>query len=432
MKTIDRVHMVTLGCSKNLVDTETLMGHLKKAGFKIRHNVRLDQGEIVVINTCGFIGDAKEESVNTILEYAEAKKEGRVSKLIVMGCLTERYRDELLVEIPEIDQIYGKFDWNQVVNYLSGETYDFAQKGERMLTTPAHYAYVKVAEGCNRTCSYCAIPVITGKYKSQTIEAIVEEVESLCEQGVIEIQLIAQDLTYYGLDNYGELRLPELVRRLAAIEKLQWIRLHYAYPNRFPYELLEVMRTEPKVCRYLDLALQHSSDSMLKLMRRQITQAETRELLERIREEVPGIHLRTTMLVGHPGETEADFEDLLAFVQAMKFERLGVFAYSEEENTYAAEHYSDDIPEETKYERCNRLMEIQQEIARMHNESKVGLTLPVIIDRKEEEYYVGRTEYDSPEVDPEVLIPLDSSVEIGKIYPVLITQAEDFDLYGEV
>ncbi len=431
MKIIDRINMVTLGCSKNLVDTEVLMGRLKQSGFKIRHNTSLSEGEIVIINTCGFIGDAKEESVNTILEYAQAKNDGAVSRLIVMGCLSERYREELLKEIPEIDHIYGKFDWTQLIEDLGGDVQVTDTRLERDITTPGHYAYVKIAEGCDRTCSYCAIPVITGKYQSRTIEDIVQEVEWLTEQGVVEVQLIAQDLTYYGLDIYGKMRLADLVKALVGIEKLQWIRLHYAYPTHFPMDLLPVMREEAKVCAYLDLALQHISDSMLKKMRRNITKDQTITLLQQIREQVPNIHLRTTMLVGHPGETDEDFNELVDFVKAMRFERLGVFAYSEEEGTYAHEHYGDDIPETLKQERCNQLMDIQQEIARTHNQTKVGKILSVIIDRKEEDFYVGRSEFDSPEVDPEVLIPLQYELNIGKIYPIEITAAEDFDLYGK-
>lgn len=426
------IDIITLGCSKNLVDSEMLMKQLSANGYEVRHDPEKSEGSIVVINTCGFIGDAKEESINMILEFAEAKEEGRLDKLFVMGCLSERYLKDLQMEIPQVDKYYGKFNWQELINDL-GKSYFDEYKDRRILTTPSHYAYLKIGEGCNRHCAYCAIPIITGKYKSRPIEDILAEVEYLVSMGVKEFQVIAQDLTYYGTDLYKKPALPELVERMAKISGVEWIRLHYAYPTHFPYDLLRVMRENSNVCKYLDIALQHISNSVLKNMRRNITSEETYELLETMRREVPGIHLRTTLMVGFPGETEQDFEELKDFVRKARFERMGAFAYSEEDGTYAADHYEDNIPEEVKQARLDELMELQQEISAEVSESKIGQTLKVIIDRIEGEYYIGRTEFDSPEVDPEVLIPCEGNeLEAGEFYNVRITGADDFDLYGEI
>lgn len=426
------IDIITLGCSKNLVDSEMLMKQLSANGYEVRHDPEKSEGSIVVINTCGFIGDAKEESINMILEFAEAKEEGRLDKLFVMGCLSERYLKDLQMEIPQVDKYYGKFNWQELINDL-GKSYFDEYKDRRILTTPSHYAYLKIGEGCNRHCAYCAIPIITGKYKSRPIEDILAEVEYLVSMGVKEFQVIAQDLTYYGTDLYKKPALPELVERMAKISGVEWIRLHYAYPTHFPYDLLRVMRENSNVCKYLDIALQHISNSVLKNMRRNITSEETYELLETMRREVPGIHLRTTLMVGFPGETEQDFEELKDFVRKARFERMGAFAYSEEDGTYAADHYEDNIPEEVKQARLDELMELQQEISAEVSESKIGQTLKVIIDRIEGEYYIGRTEFDSPEVDPEVLIPCEGNeLETGEFYNVRITGADDFDLYGEI
>lgn len=426
------IDIITLGCSKNLVDSEVLMKQLSANGYEVRHDPEKSEGSIVVINTCGFIGDAKEESINMILEFAEAKEEGRLDKLFVMGCLSERYLKDLQMEIPQVDKYYGKFNWQELINDL-GKSYFDEYKDRRILTTPSHYAYLKIGEGCNRHCAYCAIPIITGKYKSRPIEDILAEVEYLVSMGVKEFQVIAQDLTYYGTDLYMKPALPELVERMAKVNGVEWIRLHYAYPTHFPYDLLRVMRENSNVCKYLDIALQHISNSVLKNMRRNITSEETYELLETMRREVPGIHLRTTLMVGFPGETEQDFEELKDFVRKARFERMGAFAYSEEDGTYAADHYEDNIPEEVKQARLDELMELQQEISAEVSESKIGQTLKVIIDRIEGEYYIGRTEFDSPEVDPEVLIPCEGNeLEAGVFYNVRITGADDFDLYGEI
>lgn len=426
------IDIITLGCSKNLVDSEMLMKQLSANGYEVRHDPEKPEGSIAVINTCGFIGDAKEESINMILEFAEAKEEGRLDKLFVMGCLSERYLKELQVEIPQVDKYYGKFNWQELINDLGNAYYD-EYKDKRILTTPNHYAYLKIGEGCNRHCAYCAIPIITGKYKSRPVEEILAEVEYLVSIGVREFQVIAQDLTYYGTDLYKKPALPELVEKMAKIKGVDWIRLHYAYPTHFPYDLLRVMRENDNVCKYLDIALQHISNNVLKNMRRNITSEETYDLLERIRKEVPGIHLRTTLMVGFPGETDNDFEELKEFVRKARFERMGAFAYSEEDGTYAAEHYEDDIPEDVKQSRLDELMEIQQGISADITESKIGKTFKVIIDRTEGEYYIGRTEFDSPEVDPEVLILIgDRKLEIGEFYNVIITGADDFDLYGEI
>lgn len=427
MMTVD---LITMGCSKNLVDTEHLMRQLQAAGYRVRHDAERPDGEIVVVNTCGFIGDAKEESIETILHFAERRKRGKVKQLFVMGCLSERYLKELSIEIPEVDKFYGKFNYTELVGDL-GKVYRPDLQLERVLTTPRHYAYVKISEGCNRTCSYCAIPIITGRHKSRPMEDILDETRWLAGQGVKEFQIIAQDLSYYGLDLYKQMKLPELVSRLSDIPGVEWIRLHYAYPAGFPFDLLPVMRERDNVCKYLDIALQHISDNMLAKMRRHITSAQTYDLLERIRAEVPGIHLRTTLLLGHPGETEADVEELKQFVREIRFERLGAFAYSDEDGTYANLHYKDDIPYETKQQRVDEIMSIQETIAGEVNEAKVGQTMRVIIDREEDEYFVGRTEFDSPEVDGEVLIGKEKPLQPGGFYPVRITGAETFDLYGE-
>jgi ribosomal protein S12 methylthiotransferase rimO len=407
------------------------MRQFEAAGYEVRHDAEKVTGEIVVINTCGFIGDAKEESINMILNFVAAKAKKKIKKLYVMGCLSERFMTELAGEIPEVDKFYGKFDWNKLLDDL-GKEYVPDLRLERILTTPSHYAYIKIAEGCNRMCSYCAIPIITGHYQSRPMEDIIEEIEMLVRKGVKEFQIIAQDLTYYGMDIYKKFCIAELVDRIASVPGVEWVRLHYAYPARFPYDLLPVMRKHANVCKYLDIALQHISDNMLRMMHRHVTKEETYELLSRIRKEVPGIHIRTTLMVGHPGEGESDFEELKEFVRKARFERMGAFAYSEEEGTFSAEHYSDDIPEEVKQRRLDELMAIQEEIAAEINVSKVGQEMKVIIDREEEEYYIGRTEFDSPEVDPEVLIGKEKPLIIGDFYNVRITDAQTFDLFGEV
>jgi len=424
------VDIVTLGCSKNLVDSEQLMRQFDALGYNVRHDAENPDGEIVIVNTCGFIGDAKEESINTILQFADLRKQNKIGKLFVMGCLSERYLKELSMEIPEVDKFYGKFNYVEILKEI-GQEYRADLRLERTLTTPNHYAYIKISEGCNRTCSYCAIPIITGKHRSRSMEDIENEVKGLVGKGVKEFQLIAQDLSYYGQDRYKTLKLAELTERLSDIPGVEWLRLHYAYPAHFPYDLLKVMRERENVCNYLDIALQHVSDNMLKQMRRNFTKAQTYELVERLRTEVPGIHLRTTLLLGHPGETEKDVEELKEFVRKARFERLGAFAFSNEEGTYAYKTYQDDIEDEVKHQRVNEIMSIQQEISAEINQKKVGKTMKVMIDRVEDEYFVGRTEFDSPEVDPEVLIPLATKgVEVGEFYQARIVDATDFDLYG--
>ena len=413
----NKIDVVTLGCSKNLVDSELLMRQLVANGYTVAHDPEEARGDIAVINTCGFIGDAKEESINMILSFAEAKKRNKLKKLIVMGCLSERYRKELAEEIPEVDQFYGKFDWKNLIADL-GKSYYKELEYDRSLSTPPHYAYLKISEGCDRTCSYCSIPLITGKYKSRSMEDITREVRQLVSKGVKEFQFIAQDLTYYGLDRYKSMKLPQLVEQVSDIPGVEWIRLHYAYPAHFPTDLMRVMRERDNVCNYLDIALQHISDHMLKTMRRNISKQQTIDLIQQFREEVPGIHLRTTLMVGHPGETETDFEELLAFVKETRFERLGAFPYSHEEDTYNDKHYTDDVPAIVKQERMERLMEAQEEIALQLNEAKVGQTLRVIIDREDPDYYVGRTEFDSPEVDGEVLISKERPLTVGNFYEV--------------
>jgi ribosomal protein S12 methylthiotransferase len=426
-----RVDVITLGCSKNLVDSEFLIRQFEAAGFCVEHDSSAPEGEIVVINTCGFIGDAKEESIDTILDFVKAKKKGRINKLYVMGCLSERYFNQLGRELPEVDKFYGKFNWKELISDI-GSTYRPDLVNERSLTTPKHYAYLKISEGCNRTCSYCAIPIITGKHKSKPIEELIKEACFLASLGVKELQVIAQDLSYYGADLYKKQMLAPLVEQLSQIDGIEWIRLHYAYPAGFPMEILNVIAKNPKVCSYVDIALQHISDNMLKLMRRNVTKAGTIRLIQKIRKEVPGIHIRTTVITGHPGETKTDFEELVDFVCATRFERLGVFPYSHEEDTYAWKNYCDNVSPEVKQERANRIMEIQQKISRELNEQKIGQTLKVIVDRKEENYFVGRSEFDSPEVDPEVLITGPEELGIGDFCEVKITDAEDYDLYGEV
>ena len=400
-------------------------------GYTVEHDPHKINGEIVVVNTCGFIGDAQEESINMILELGEQKQKARIGKLFVMGCLSERFLKDLEKELPEVDRFYGKFNWKELISDL-GKSYHQELATERVLTTPRHYAYVKIGEGCNRTCSYCSIPIITGAYQSRPMEEIVDEVRGLVAQGVKEFQMIAQDLTFYGLDRYKRMALPELVERVSDIPGVEWIRLHYGYPSHFPYDLLPVMRERDNVCKYMDIALQHISDPMLKMMRRNITKAETYELLERMRREVPGIHLRTTLMVGHPGETEQDFEELIRFVKDIRFERMGAFAYSHEEGTYAYQHYKDEIPQEVKQDRLDYLMRVQEGISADVNASKVGQTFRVIVDREEEDFYVGRTQYDSPEVDPEILISKDTPLSPGSFYQVKVIDAQAFDLYGKV
>lgn len=426
------IDIITLGCSKNLVDSEHLMRQLEEAGYHVTHDAERPQGEIAVINTCGFIGDAKEESINMILEFAQAKEEGLLKKLYVMGCLSERYLKELAIEIPQVDKFYGKFNWKELLHDL-GKNYQEELHNERVLTTPAHYAYLKISEGCDRKCSYCAIPIITGRHVSRPMEEILQEVRYLVDRGVKEFQIIAQELTYYGVDLYHKQMLPELVERIADIPGVEWIRLHYAYPAHFPTDLFRVMRERPNVCKYMDIALQHISDNMLQKMRRHVTKEQTYQLIEDFRKEVPGIHLRTTLMVGHPGETEADFEELKEFVRKVRFDRMGAFAYSEEEGTFAANNYEDNISQEVKQARLDELMAIQQEISSELSAAKIGRQMKVIIDRVEGDYYIGRTEFDSPEVDPEVLIERnEEQLIIGNFYQVEIVNSDDFDLYGHI
>ena len=443
------IDIITLGCSKNLVDAERLMRQLELEGYRCVHDSATPKGEIAIINTCGFIGDAKEESIEVILQFAERKTKGKLHKLYVMGCLSQRYRDELPIEIPEVDKWFGKFDYLGIVEEV-GRLGDKAigrlgADYERSLTTPKHYAYLKIAEGCNRYCSYCAIPLITGKFTSRKIEEILEEVKWLVSKGVKELNVIAQDLSSYGLDLYGEHRLAELLDKIAQIEGVEWIRIHYTYPTDFPYDILPVMAKHSNICKYMDIALQHCSDNMLQLMRRHITCEEQNALIERIRKEVPGICIRTTLLVGHPGETETDFNELCEWVKKIRFDRMGAFAYSEEEGTYAARHYKDDIPQAEKERRVETLMAIQQNISAEILSEMVGTQQRIVIDREEEEYYIGRTQYDSPEVDCEVLIKKEGDeamrqkgdeangkLKIGEFYTVNIIKSEDFDLYASL
>lgn len=425
------IDIITLGCSKNLVDSERLMRQLELSGYKVTHDSDDPRGEIAVVNTCGFIGDAKEESINMILELGERKRKGLLKKLYVMGCLSERYLADLESELPEVDHFYGKFNWTELLAEL-GKQYHPECADERHLTTPSHYAYLKISEGCDRRCSYCAIPIITGRHRSRPMEDILQEVRSLVEQGVKEFQIIAQELTYYGVDLYHERRIAQLVEAIAEVPGVEWVRLHYAYPTDFPMELLRVMREHNNICRYLDIALQHCADNVLSAMHRHVNSQQTYELIEKLRAEVPGIHIRTTLMVGHPGETEEDFKQLIDFVKWARFERMGAFAYSEEEGTYSALHYQDDIPQEVKEARLSKLMRVQQAISADVQESKVGQTMRVIIDRQEGDYFVGRTEFDSPEVDPEVLIHADEGLALptGSFQWVRIDSADDFDLYG--
>lgn len=428
----NQIDIVTMGCSKNLVDSETLMKLFEDNGYHCVHDPKRPQGEIAVINTCGFIEDAKQESIDTILEFIQAKEEGRLRKLYVMGCLSQRYQKELEAEMPEVDKFYGKFNYKELLKEL-GKAEVPACSGTRHLTTPHHYAYIKISEGCNRRCAYCAIPIITGKHVSRPMDEILDEVRQLVADGVKEFQIIAQELTYYGMDLDGKHHITELISRMADIPGVKWIRLHYAYPNQFPLDLLDVMREKPNVCKYLDIALQHISDNMLNRMHRHVSKQETIDLLKTIRERVPGIHIRTTLMVGFPGETQEDFHELLEFVRTQCFERMGAFAYSEEEGTYSANNYEDDVPAEVKQRRLDELMILQQEISAEVEAEKVGKVLKVIIDRKEGDYYIGRTEFCSPEVDPEVLIKAgEKRLRVGCFYNVKITQSEEFDLYGEV
>lgn len=431
MKDKPTIDFITLGCSKNLVDSEKLMGLFEAHGYHITHDSDNPQGEIVVINTCGFIEDAKQESIDTILEFAQEKTEGRLKKLYVMGCLSERYLADLEAEIPEVDGWYGKFNYKKILETL--ETLDHHENIDstpRHLTTPRHYAYIKISEGCDRHCAYCAIPIITGRHQSRPLEEILDEVRCLVSQGTKEFQIIAQELTYYGVDIDGKQHIAELIEKMADIEGVEWIRLHYAYPAHFPWDLLRVIKEKKNVCNYLDIALQHISDHMLSRMQRHVTKQETYELIRKMREEVPGIHIRTTLMVGFPGETEEDFQELLEFTRWARFERMGAFAYSEEDGTYSAEHYRDDVPAEVKQTRLDRLMRLQQQISAELEASKIGQVIRVIIDRTEGEWYVGRSEFCSPEVDPEVLIPISEQLTIGEFYDVKVTDAEEFDLYA--
>lgn len=434
------IDFVTMGCSKNLVDTEKLIRKFANAGYHCEHDAKRPQGDIAVINTCGFIESAKEESINTILEFVERKRMGKLRHLYVMGCLSQRYREDLKKEIPEVDKYYGKFDYNQLLDDLGPADNQqplsssiAEQRSSRVLTTPHHYAYIKIAEGCDRHCAYCAIPLITGPHRSRRMEDILNEVRELVSEGVKEFQVIEQELTYYGVDIYGKTRIAELISQMADIPGVRWIRLHYAYPNQFPLELLDVIREKANVCKYLDIALQHISDHMLKRMHRHVTKEDTLKLLRTIRERVPGITIRTTLMVGFPGETDEDFNELMDFVREQKFERMGAFAYSEEEGTYSAIHYQDDVPEDVKQDRLDRLMALQEEISAGIEAAKVGRVMKVIIDRKEGEYYVGRTEFCSPEVDPEVLIPVGGKrLRTGCFYDVRITDSDEYDLFGTV
>lgn len=429
----NKIDIISLGCSKNLVDSEHLMRQFAANGYAMEHNPSRVNGEIVVVNTCGFIQDAQQESIDMILQLVDAKREGKIKKLFVMGCLAERFLAELQnePEFADVDKFYGKFNWKEMLTDL-GKTYHEQLESERVLTTPRHYAYLKISEGCNRFCAFCAIPLITGRHKSVPMEDLLNEVEKLVKEGVKEFNVIAQDLSSYGIDLYGEMKLPELVDRMAQIPGVEWIRLHYAYPTQFPYELLPVMAKHKNVCKYLDIALQHISDGVLNNMRRHISRQETITLLERIRREVPGIHIRTTLMVGFPGEGEAEFEELKQFVREAKFDRMGAFAYSEEEGTYAQQHYDDIIPQEVKEARVDEIMAIQEQIALDLNEKKIGTVQRVVIDSEDSDYYVGRTQYDSPEVDPEVLIKKDKPLTIGEFYDVAITDALPYELIGEV
>jgi ribosomal protein S12 methylthiotransferase len=427
------IDFITLGCSKNLVDSEKLMGLFEARGYQVTHDSEHPEGDIAVVNTCGFIEDAKQESIDTILEFAQAKTEGKLKALYVMGCLSERYLADLEEEIPEVDGWYGKFNYRELLDQLEkkeGLDNQDEPGNLRKLTTPGHYVYLKISEGCDRHCAYCAIPIITGRHQSRPMDEILDEVRSLVSKGVKEFQVIAQELTYYGVDIDGKQHIAELIERMAEIEGVAWIRLHYAYPAHFPWDLLRVMREKQNVCNYLDIALQHISDRILSRMQRHVTKAETYDLITKMRKEVPGIHLRTTLMVGFPGETDEDFQELMEFTKWARFERMGAFAYSEEDGTYSAEHYEDDVPAEVKQQRLDRLMRLQQHISAEIEAAKIGQVLKVIIDRKEGDWYVGRSEFCSPEVDPEVLIPASELLTIGGFYDVKVTDAEEFDLYA--
>lgn len=425
-----RVNVVTMGCSKNLVDSEVLLNQLERGKYEVMHDSNETGFDAVFINTCGFIHDAKQESIDMILDYAEAKKRGEISKLFVMGCLSERYQRDLETEIPEVDKYFGKFDMKAMVDELK-VTYQPEYIYERKITTPSHFAYLKISEGCNRSCSFCAIPKMTGRHKSRTIESLVKEARYLAKKGVKELLIIAQDLSYYGIDIYGKNRLADLITEVSKVDGIEWIRLHYLYPTKFPMDILPVMRENPKVCKYLDMPLQHISNSVLKNMLRHVTREETEALIQKIKEEVPGVIIRTTMLVGFPGETEADFEELKDFVQTMKFERLGVFPYSEEDGTYAAQKFADNVPAEVKQARADEIMEIQQQVSAELNRQKIGEVFKVIIDRKEDDFFVGRTQFDSPEVDGEVLVTSEIDLPKGTLVDVVITASEDYDLFGK-
>ena len=425
----NKIDIISLGCSKNLVDSEHLSRQFQAAGYKVSHNADRIDGETVVVNTCGFIADAQQESIDTILQLGEAKREGKIRNLFVMGCLAERFRADLIQALPEVDRFYGKFDWKRMLNDM-GHAYRDDLSNERCLTTPSHYCYLKISEGCNRFCAFCAIPLITGRHTSVPMPLLLDEVRRLAAQGVKEFNVIAQDLSSYGLDLENRMMLPELIDRMADIEGVEWIRLHYAYPTQFPYDILPVMANRDNVCSYLDIALQHISDKVLTNMRRHITRQETLDLMTRLRREVPGIHIRTTLMVGFPGEGEQEFEELMDFVREARFERMGAFAYSEESGTWAAEHLTDDTPQDVKQDRLQRLMALQESISLDIQEQKVGQTLRVIVDREEDDYYIGRTQWDSPEVDPEVLISKEKPLAIGEFALVHIAQALPFELIG--
>lgn len=425
------IDIITLGCSKNFVDSERVIKMFGNVGYNVFHNPTYIKSDIIIINTCGFIGDAKEESVNTILQYANAKSNNDISELYVMGCLSERYKDDLIAEIPEVDKWYGKFDWENIVQDISNKQ-NTTKTYERAVTTPSHHAYIKIAEGCNRFCSFCAIPLITGRYKSRPIDDIIAEIQLLVQQGVKEFNILAQDLSYYGQDLYGEQKLAELIDKIALTPGVEWIRLHYAYPAQFPYDVLDVIAKHQNVCKYLDIALQHINDGVLKNMRRHIDGKSTKELISTIRQKVPEIHIRTTLMVGFPGEGEKEFEELVEFIKDIRFERMGAFAYCEEEDTFGAQNFKDEIPEDIKNERLSRLMKIQEDISFEINQQKIGQTVKAIIDREEDNYYIGRTEWDSPEVDPEVLISKDKHLIIGDFYNVDIIDALPFELIGSI
>ena len=424
----NKIDIISLGCSKNLVDSEQLMRQFEAAGYRVAHNASRIDGETVVVNTCGFIADAQQESIDTILRLGEAKRQGKIRNLIVMGCLAERFRADLMETLPEVDRFYGKFDWKGMLSDL-GHAYRDDLARERHLTTPDHYCYLKISEGCNRFCAFCAIPLMTGRHTSVPMQSLLDEVRKLADGGVKEFNVIAQDLSSYGLDLEGRMMLPELIDRMADIDGVEWIRLHYAYPTQFPYDVLPVMASRDNVCSYLDIALQHISDKVLTNMRRHISRQETLNLLERLRREVPGIHIRTTLMVGFPGEGEQEFEELMNFVREARFERMGAFAYSEEAGTWAAEHLDDNIPDEVKQDRLQQLMALQEDISLDIQEQKVGQTLRVIVDREEDDYYIGRTQWDSPEVDPEVLIKKgEKPLTVGEFTEVRITEALPFEL----